>query len=64
MTAGLDVPKISPAEVARQVFDAVEAGAVEVIADKRSRQVKASLPRDHELIYPAIQAAWDNDHAG
>jgi NAD(P)-dependent dehydrogenase (short-subunit alcohol dehydrogenase family) len=59
MTAGLDVPKISPESVAQQAFDAVEAGQVEVLADERTRSVKASLPRDHELIYPAIQAAWD-----
>ena len=62
MAAGLDAPKISPAEVARQVFDAVEAGEIEVLADERTRLVKASLPRDHELIYPALQAAWDADH--
>jgi NAD(P)-dependent dehydrogenase (short-subunit alcohol dehydrogenase family) len=28
-------------------------------ADERSRQVKADLPHDHELIYPAIQAFWE-----
>jgi NAD(P)-dependent dehydrogenase (short-subunit alcohol dehydrogenase family) len=59
MTAGIDAPKISPEEVARQVFDAVEAGQVEVLADERTRQVKASLPLDHELIYPAVKAAWE-----
>jgi NAD(P)-dependent dehydrogenase (short-subunit alcohol dehydrogenase family) len=59
MAAGLDVPKISPESVARQVFDAVEAGQIEVLADERSRTVKAELSRDHELIYPAIQEFWD-----
>jgi hypothetical protein len=44
-------PKISPESVAAQVFDAVEAGQVEVLADERSRDVKAKLSRDHELIY-------------
>jgi NAD(P)-dependent dehydrogenase (short-subunit alcohol dehydrogenase family) len=34
---------------------AVEAGQIEVLADQRSRDVKASLSRDHELIYPPIQ---------
>ena len=58
--AGLaDVPKDSPESVARQVLDAVEAGQVEVLADERSRTVKASLSRDHELIYPSIQEFWD-----
>ena len=45
--------------VAEQVFDAVEANQVEVLADERSRTVKASLSRDHELIYPSIQEFWD-----
>jgi NAD(P)-dependent dehydrogenase (short-subunit alcohol dehydrogenase family) len=59
MAAGFDAPKVSPASVVGQVLDAVEAGQIEVLADERTRDVKASLPRDHELIYPAIQAAWD-----
>jgi NAD(P)-dependent dehydrogenase (short-subunit alcohol dehydrogenase family) len=54
-----DAPKISPESVAGQVFDAVEAGQVEVLADERSRDVKAKLSRDHELIYPPIQEFWD-----
>ena len=59
MSAGIDAPKISPESVARQTFDAVAAGRLEVLADERSRQVKADLPRDHELIYPPLQAFWD-----
>jgi NAD(P)-dependent dehydrogenase (short-subunit alcohol dehydrogenase family) len=59
MSAGIDAPKISPESVARQTFDAVEAGRLEVLADERSRQVKAELPRDHELIYPPLQALWE-----
>ncbi|MBO3749578.1 SDR family oxidoreductase [Streptosporangiaceae bacterium NEAU-GS5] len=60
MTAGLDVPKISPEEVARQTFDAVEAGEVEVLADERSRTIKSQLSNDQELIYPPIQEFWDS----
>jgi NAD(P)-dependent dehydrogenase (short-subunit alcohol dehydrogenase family) len=59
MAAGIDVPKIGPEAVVRQAFDAVEAGQVEVLADERTRSVKAQLPRDHELIYPSVQASWD-----
>ena len=59
MAAGVDAPKISPESVAQQALDAVEAGQVEVLADERSRTVKASLPHDHELIYPPIQEFWD-----
>ena len=58
MAAGIDAPKDSPESVAEQVFDAVEAGEIEVLADERSRFVKASLSRDHELIYPPIQEFW------
>jgi hypothetical protein len=49
-------PKISPESVAGQVFDAVEAGQVEVLADERSRDVKAKLSRDHEHLpaHPGI----------
>jgi NAD(P)-dependent dehydrogenase (short-subunit alcohol dehydrogenase family) len=59
MAALVDLPKDSPESVAQQVFDAVEAGQIEVLADERTRTVKASLSRDHELIYPPIQEFWD-----
>jgi short-subunit dehydrogenase len=59
MAAGIDAPKVSPQSVATQTFDAVEASQVEVLADERSRFVKASLSHDHELIYPDVQSFWD-----
>jgi NAD(P)-dependent dehydrogenase (short-subunit alcohol dehydrogenase family) len=59
MAALANAPKISPESVARQVFDAVEAGQIEVLADERTRTVKASLSRDQELIYPPVQEFWD-----
>jgi NAD(P)-dependent dehydrogenase (short-subunit alcohol dehydrogenase family) len=62
MTVGIDAPKSSPADVARQVLDAVEAGQVEVLADERTRKVKAALSRDQELIYPDVRARWLADH--
>ena len=64
MAALVDVPKVSPESVAEQAFDAVEAGQVEVLADERTRIVKASLSRDHELIYPPVQEFWDGAIAG
>lgn len=54
---------ISPADLVRQVAEAVEAGQVEVLADGRTRRLKEVLPRDHEVIYPRIQASWDAAHA-
>jgi NAD(P)-dependent dehydrogenase (short-subunit alcohol dehydrogenase family) len=58
MAAGIDAPKISPESVAQQTFDAVEAGEIEVLTDERSKSIKASLSRDHELIYPPLQQAF------
>ena len=72
MAALVDAPKLSPESVAEQVFAAapfltrhghtaaVEAGQVEVLADERTRFVKASLPHDQELIYPQVQEFWDS----
>jgi NAD(P)-dependent dehydrogenase (short-subunit alcohol dehydrogenase family) len=60
MAALTSEPKDSPDSVARQAFDAVEAGQVEVLADERTRTVKAELSRDHELIYPPVQKFWDD----
>ena len=64
MAALVSAPKDSPESVAQQVFDAVEAGQVEVLADERTRTVKAQLSRDHELIYPPVQEFWDAAVAG
>jgi len=60
MTSAIDAPKISPEYVAQQVLDGVESGQVEVLADERSRYVKASLSRDQELIYPPVQESYDS----
>ena len=43
MTTAIDMPKSSPDVVVRYVLDAVEAGAEEVLADERTRQVKQGL---------------------
>ena len=60
MAALTNAPKVSPESVAQQVFDAVEADQVEVLADERTRTTKAELSRDQELIYPAVQEFWDS----
>ena len=59
MAALVNAPKDSPESVAQQVFDAVEAGQIEVLADERTRTIKAQLSRDQELIYPPVQEFWD-----
>jgi NAD(P)-dependent dehydrogenase (short-subunit alcohol dehydrogenase family) len=43
LTRGLDVAKVSPKSVVNAAFDALEAGASEVLADERARTVKRGL---------------------
>ena len=43
LTAGMDVPKIAPDTVVRTTFDALEAGASEILADELTRQVHRGL---------------------
>lgn len=43
MIAGLDVPKGDPVEVVANIYDALEAGADEAIADAFSAEVRAGL---------------------
>jgi NAD(P)-dependent dehydrogenase (short-subunit alcohol dehydrogenase family) len=43
LARGLDVVKVSPQSVALSAFDALEAGASEVLADERARTVKRGL---------------------
>src|SRR5262249_31598163 len=60
MAAATSEPKVSPESVARQAFDALQAGEIEVLVDERTRFVKASLAHDHELIYPPVQQFWNS----
>lgn len=52
MAARVTAPKISPEDVVTQVLDAIESEAEEVLADEVSRNTKAALPNDLELLYP------------
>jgi hypothetical protein len=36
----------------------VEGDREEVLADQRTRDIKAALPRDLELIYPGVRQQW------
>ncbi|MCW0134245.1 Rossmann-fold NAD(P)-binding domain-containing protein, partial [Burkholderia pseudomallei] len=53
LTAGLDVPKATPADVVRQAYEAIEAGEEEVSTDEFTRQVKATLSSGVYLEEPA-----------
>jgi NAD(P)-dependent dehydrogenase (short-subunit alcohol dehydrogenase family) len=57
LTAGFDVPKADPHDVARQVLDAIAAGAFELIADDSTRSVKSQLSEDLTTLYPQLSRA-------
>jgi NAD(P)-dependent dehydrogenase (short-subunit alcohol dehydrogenase family) len=46
MTRGVDMPKESPEAIVEQALDGLEAGAVEVLGDERTRQVRRGLSAD------------------
>lgn len=57
MTAHRAGPKMDPADLVNQVFNAVEAGEYEVLADEASVNLKAGLSAPIEAIYPQLAAA-------
>ncbi|GHH79265.1 SDR family oxidoreductase [Promicromonospora soli] len=57
MTAGLDVPKEDPREIVVAIYDGLEAGEPEVLADETSRQVKQALAGPLPALYPQLQNA-------
>jgi NAD(P)-dependent dehydrogenase (short-subunit alcohol dehydrogenase family) len=59
LTAGLEVEKLAPQTVVSAVLDALGAGASEVVVDEFSRAVKAALHDDLNLLYPGIQAQFE-----
>ncbi len=54
MAAHTSDPKTDPADLVRLVFDAVEAGQYEVLADETSVQLKAALSAPLEALYPQL----------
>ena len=43
MTAGIDAPKGDPADAVREAYDGLEAGALEVLADAYTREVRSRI---------------------
>ncbi|GLY05504.1 SDR family oxidoreductase [Actinoplanes sp. NBRC 101535] len=54
MSARWDVPKVSPASVVTQAYDAVGAGTLEVLADETTRYLKSRMNTPGEELYPWI----------
>ncbi len=53
MTAGVDGPKASPADVVVLAIAAIEQGAEEVLADEPTRQVKRGLSAERGIYLDA-----------
>lgn len=52
MSARWDVPKVSPADVVTQAYDAIANGSIEVLADDQTRYLKSRLNTPAEELYP------------
>jgi NAD(P)-dependent dehydrogenase (short-subunit alcohol dehydrogenase family) len=64
MAAAAEGPKLTAEEVVAQALDAVEAGRREVLADPRTRAVKAALSNDVETLYRlplGSRSSWSRD---
>ena len=57
MTAGLDVAKADPRDVARLTVDAIAAGDYEVLGDDLTRGVKSRLSEDVSSLYAQLAPA-------
>ena len=55
LTAGLEIDKVPPANVAVSALDALEAGEPEAVVDDFSRAVKAGLSDDQRALYPQVE---------
>lgn len=54
MAAHATSPKLDPADLVTQIFDTLEAGGYEVLADQTSVQAKAGLSAPLEVVYPQL----------
>ena len=57
MVAAVQAPKVAAADVVRQVLDAVEAGASEVLADDTSRFIRSQLHEPVDVQFQRLLAA-------
>lgn len=54
MAAQATSPKLDPADLVTQIFDTLEAGGYEVLADQTSVQAKVGLSAPLEVVYPQL----------
>ncbi|MEK4350992.1 short-chain dehydrogenase [Paenibacillus odorifer] len=54
MTSSLEVPKVSPADIAKIAIDGIESGSFEIIADDNSRMIQGGLAGGVPALYPHL----------
>lgn len=54
LAAGVEAPKLDPADIARIAIDGIAAGEVEILADELSRNVRAGLAGGAAALYPDV----------
>lgn len=59
MAAQITDPKVRPEEVAATTIEAILANREEVLADQRSKDIKAALAADPQALNRLMQARWD-----
>ena len=59
MTAGLDVPKVAPRQVAEKTLDAIRNGDNQAIADSRAEAMWQAVRTDPEAFLAQMQQGWD-----
>ncbi len=57
LTAGLDVDKEDPRDIVAAIYDGLEAGDYEVLADDTSRWIKQNLSQPLTALYPQLANA-------
>lgn len=58
MAASFSGAKLDASDVTAQALDALESGHGEVLADERTRMIKAALTHDLDAIYPDVERQW------
>ncbi|GCE21396.1 SDR family oxidoreductase [Dictyobacter kobayashii] len=59
MASSVNAPKVRPEDVAAATMKGIIAGDEEVLADQRSRDIKAALATDPQSLNREMQRAWD-----
>jgi NAD(P)-dependent dehydrogenase (short-subunit alcohol dehydrogenase family) len=64
MTQGIDGPKSNPVAIAARVIEGIAAGAEDILADQRSRDVFDALRKDDRAFDADMQQVWEKWRRG